>query len=165
MVESDEMNQGNAETERENAEIRHVIRQHMKVVRLMAGSMMAGVVIFGALSLTLLASGDFQPRSEALPALLPFGLAAAAILMLLAGPFIMRRLASEPASSAGEVLQKHRTRVVVGYAIWEAAGVLGIILALVTGLTGWGFALAGAALLMMGMAWPKPRDLDFRTIR
>jgi MFS family permease len=136
------------------------IHQHLKAMRLLAGSMMAGVVVFGAVALTLLASGDFEPPGTALPDLLVGGLAVASVLLIVAAPVVTRKLAERRAQDLAAALQRHRTRVVIGFALREAAGALGILLALLTGFTSWGLALAGAALVTMGVAWPRREDLD-----
>lgn len=135
------------------------IDEHLKVVRLMAGSMMGGVVVFGAVVLVLLGSPESAPVVEELPAFFPGAVAGVVLLALVMGQILRRRSAGSQTDLAS-ALQRHRSRVLASFVAWEGGGLLGVLLALVTGTPEWGFALAGGSLLMMGFAWPRRQDIE-----
>ena len=135
------------------------VRLHLRTVRVLALSMMAGVVIFGGFVLLLLASPDYEPPRSDLPPALRNGLIALSILLLVLAPVVTAKLAAKAGSDPEEAFRNHQQRVIFGFGLREAAGVLGLVVALLTGMATWGFAIAGAALFTMGMAWPRQNDL------
>jgi hypothetical protein len=55
----------------------------------------------------------------------------------------------------------YQTAYIVAFAMREAAGLLGFILALLTGNPWWSWGLGGAALISMIFDWPKPEALGW----
>ena len=55
----------------------------------------------------------------------------------------------------------YQTAYIVAFAMREAAGLLGFMLALMTGNPWWSWGLGGAALISMIFDWPKPEAIGW----
>jgi hypothetical protein len=102
-----------------------------------------------------------------LPAPLPGVLVAAAAVMLLAAPVVERRIfaaaAGRPglgeAEVGGDPAERYRLAKLIGFALREAAAVVGLVVGLTTGEPRWTWAISGGTLLLMALAWPRASDL------
>ena len=91
---------------------------------------------------------------RAIPGLVPAAGIVAAILLL--APIIRRRLEAAPRTAGPEeIASRWATGWLVGQAIKEAVGILGLVIALLAGSTSWalGFAIASVASMIMTPPW------------
>jgi F0F1-type ATP synthase membrane subunit c/vacuolar-type H+-ATPase subunit K len=104
-----------------------------------------------------------------LPAPLPGVLVAVAAVLLLAAPVVERRLAAPVRRGAAaraaaerpaaDPVERYRLAKVVGFALREAAAVVGLVVGLTTGDARWTWGISAGTLVLMGLAWPRAADL------
>lgn len=96
-----------------------------------------------------------------LPAPWPGALVAVAAAMLLAAPMVERRVAAG-GGEAADLFERYRRAKVAGFALREAAAVVGLIVGITTGEPRWTWAVCAGTLLLMALAWPRAADLPSR---
>jgi hypothetical protein len=138
----------------------------LRPLHVICGAMAASVVLLGILSWA--APYLRVPPVEGLPPGLPPGLPlsltmAAIVLIVLASRLrtgLLRRAAA-PWAQAGPraALEAYRRATVVSFALLEGAGVLGLVLALLTGSARNGLVLCAASLVAMLVRWPRAGEL------
>jgi hypothetical protein len=123
------------------------------------------VVLLEALAWLLLRPGGFSPPP--LPDAVPLSItAAAAILILLSSRLrsgiVRRSLPNHPAlqPQPEAVLAAYKRATVASFAMLEAAGILGLLVALLSGRLLYGIILCLAALLGMLTRWPRAAEVD-----
>ena len=89
-----------------------------------------------------------------------FSLAAVALVLLVAAPAV-KRAVFKRADAEGFDGDPEKRRAawqkatLVAFALREAAGLIGFVVAAITGNSWWAWGLGGAALIAMVMDWPK----------
>ncbi len=133
-------------------------------VQVVAGALAAAVAAYVAVAWAL-TSGRFGgfPRAV-LPSPLPGMLAATGALLLVAAPLVERRLLARQrqtpgGATAADRLDRYRTAKLVGFALREAAAVVGLVLALASGSPRWAVLFGAAAWVGMALGWPRAREL------
>lgn len=138
------------------------ITRAVAVLQVVAGALAASVVIYAGVAwfLTTEAFGaDLGPQG--LPAFWPRFLAVCGIGLILVAPLVERRIrAAGRGEEMGEGLSEYRTAVLVGFALREAASVLGLVIAVLTGDALWCYGLSAAALVAMAAGWPSRARLE-----
>jgi hypothetical protein len=61
--------------------------------------------------------------------------------------------------SAASVVERYRLAKLVGFALREAAAVVGLVVGLTTGEPRWTWGISAGTLLLMALAWPRAADL------
>ncbi len=127
----------------------------LTALRVICLAMIVGVVILGAVGAVLVRTGTVRP--EAFPAAGTWSLAGVALLQLLLAPVLERRIAAGggAASAAADRARRAVGGKIVGFALREAAGILGVVLGLLTGELRWILGLGGLAVATMLLAFPR----------
>jgi hypothetical protein len=99
---------------------------------------------------------------EGLPSLLPWILLGAAVAAVFSAPLIAGAIlrAGEARQDRDARLDAYQQAVIVGFALREAAGIVGIVLAFLTGNWLWAAGLCGGAALAMATGWPTRGAFD-----
>jgi hypothetical protein len=131
---------------------------------LLCGALAMGVVMVNVVLIVLRSSGSL-PALE-LPKPASIGLFAMAILLLVASPAVKGAVFKRADAEGFDGNPDRRfaaiqTAFIVAFAMREAAGLLGFILALLTGSPWWSWGLGGAALIAMAVDWPKRQALGW----
>lgn len=132
------------------------------VLQVVAGALAASVVIYAGVAwfLTTEAAGAGL-EARGLPALWARFLAVCGIGLILVAPLVERRIrASGKGQELGSGLSEYRTAVLVGFALREAASLLGLVIAVLTGDAFWCYVLSAAALVAMAVGWPSRSRLE-----
>lgn len=121
-----------------------------------------GVVMVNVALIILQASRSLPPPELPEPA--GIAIFAVAVTLLAASPAVkgavFKRADAEGFDGdAGRRFAAFQSAYIVAFAMREAAGLLGFILALLTGNLWWSWGLGGAALIAMAMDWPKRQAL------
>jgi hypothetical protein len=129
-------------------------------LRVIAGGVALGIVMaVGVLGLMHAAgSAEDVAVGEAMEPVLGVIILLAAVL-LVAAPFVERALLSR---GTADPVQRYQTAKIVSLALRETVGLLGFVVGLLSGSLLWAAALAGASLLAIAIAWPRPADLASR---
>ncbi len=111
--------------------------------------------------LTLWISDSLPPKT-ALPQAVLLGMFALSLMILVAAPSIQRAILKryEAEGDPGALATGYTTATIVAFALREAAGLLGFLLALLTGNPWWSWSLGGAALIAMVMDRPRRAMLE-----
>lgn len=138
----------------------------LRPLHVICGAMAASVVLLGAVAwgATYLQVEPVGGLPPGLPPGLPLSLTMAAIvLVVLAGRLrtgLLRRAAA-PSARPGpqETFEAYRRATLVSFALLEGAGILGLVLALLTGSARNGLVLCAAGLIGMLARWPRTGEL------
>ena len=105
---------------------------------------------------------DSLPPKTALPQAVLLGMFAFSLMILVAAPSIQRAILKryEAEGNPGALATGYTTATIVAFALREAAGLLGFLLALLTGNPWWSWGLSGAALIAMFMDRPRRAMLE-----
>jgi F0F1-type ATP synthase membrane subunit c/vacuolar-type H+-ATPase subunit K len=134
---------------------------HYRRLLVLCGAIAASLVLVNVVLAILLASGSLP--SQAPPSALPPVLFGIGLLLLVTAPSIKRAIfkRAEAEGFEGDARAAAWTSAtIVASALREAAGLLGFVLALLTGKPWWSWGLGGAALLAMYMDRPRREMLD-----
>ena len=114
------------------------------------------LVMVNVVLTVLLASGSPPPKTS-LPQAASLGLFALSLVLLVSAPAVQRAVLKryEAEGDPGALAAGYWTAVLAAFALREAAGLLGFILALLTGNPWWSWGLGGAALIAMVMDRPR----------
>jgi len=128
-------------------------------LQIICGGIAASVLVYVGIAWVLIRQGTAANMATLLPPAVPWALAAAAVLLIVGGnqlPKAMLGRAAQPGNvgSPGGTQQSIQTAYIIGFALHEAAAILGLILSLVSGRLMWVLVFGGAALLAMAGAWP-----------
>ncbi len=93
-----------------------------------------------------------------------FSLAAVALALLVAAPSVKRAIFKRADAEGfdGDAERRaaaYQKATIVAFALREAGGLIGFVLAAITGSYWWAWGLGGAALIAMAMDWPKRENL------
>lgn len=132
----------------------------LRNLRLVCAALMGGVVVLGGV-VTVLFSSGFEPLAPGIEGLLLPVAAGYVLLSLVAAPLVESTLRKMPAEAApAEAMTRFSNAVIVGMALREGAGLLAVVVALLTGDLAWGLGLAAVVLLAMTLALPSERKLQ-----
>jgi hypothetical protein len=123
---------------------------------IVCGAIATSLVMVNVVLTILLVSGSLPPKSS-LPQTVPLGIFALSVAILMAAPAVQRAILKryEAEGGPGALATGYSTATIVAFALREAAGLLGFMLALLTGNPWWSWGLGGAALLAMIMDRPR----------
>jgi hypothetical protein len=119
------------------------------------------LVMVNVVLAVLWVSGSLPPKTS-LPQAVPLGIFALSVVILMAAPSVQRAILKryEAEGDPGALATGYSTATIVAFALREAAGLLGFVLALLTGNPWWSWGLSGAALLAMIMDRPRRAMLE-----
>lgn len=134
--------------------------EQLRTLQTIVGSLVLGVGLFAGVAVYLIRSGTFG-ETGALIALEAVGVVV--VVLLLTAPLVASRLKDAPAGADRDtVYQRFQTGTIVGMALREGAGLMGGILAMLSGSLPWLLGLTGVSMLAMILAWPRRDDLEER---
>ncbi len=118
------------------------------------------LVMLNILLTVLLASGSLTPKT--LPQAVPLGMFCLSLVLLVFAPAVQRAILKryEAEGDPGALATGYSTATLVAFALREAAGLLGFLLALLTANPWWSWGLGGAALIAMVMDRPRWARLE-----
>jgi F0F1-type ATP synthase membrane subunit c/vacuolar-type H+-ATPase subunit K len=135
-------------------------------LQVIAAALASAVAIYAFVAWLILDLLGREALAGGLPAPLPGVLVAVAAVLLLLAPVVERRLAApaRPAADAApravdDPVERYRLAKVVGFALREAAAVVGLVVGLTTGDVRWTWGICLGTLVLMGLAWPRAADL------
>jgi hypothetical protein len=130
-------------------------------IAIVCGAQALGLLILNGVLTVLYVSGNLP--AAPLSSRISLTLFAIGILLLVAAPgaqgAIFKRLGAEGFSDSGAWITAYSTATLVAFALREAAGLIGFVLAVITGSPWWSWGLGGAALLAMALARPRREHL------
>lgn len=137
--------------------------------QVIAGALAAAVVVYAVVAWVVVEVLGGEVLAGGLAAPLPGVLVVAAAVVLLAAPVVERRIMAPPrpgtaetvgaAGAAASVVERYRLAKLVGFALREAAAVIGLVVGLTTGEPRWTWGISAGTLLLMALAWPRAADL------
>lgn len=134
--------------------------------QVLAAALASAVVIYAVVAWVVVEFVGGGALAGGLPAPVPGALVAVAAGVLLAAPVVERRIFAPARSAAGEAegaadpAERYRLAKLVGFALREAAAVIGLVVGLTTGEPRWTWAICAGTLLLMALAWPRAADLE-----
>ena len=137
-----------------------LIEDRLRKQRMIAGAGIFSLVLYAGIGFLSAAQGDIVPTP--LPEAAPGILAAAAVcLLIITGPIVSALIRksvgkTEPAARLDGVT----TAVVIGMAIRESPGIIGLVLTFLTGDPRWVVGLSGLSILAMIAAFPRRSTLE-----
>ena len=139
-----------------------VVAQKYMTLQILCAGILVSLPIYGFVAwLVQQESPRGLAGGGAVPPVLPVALAAVAVVHLLAaagvGRLIQRRATA--AAHAEARAQGFVQATIVAFALREAAGIIGLVLSLLTGNLLWVLALGGLAALAMVAGWPRREQL------
>lgn len=124
------------------------------------------VVLVNLLLTYLFFSGSLPPSGFPKP--VAVAIFAVALTLLAASPAVkgavFKRAGAEGFDNPDQRFAAYQTACIAAFAMREAGGLVGFILALLTGNPWWGWGLGAAALISMIADWPKPEALGWDQI-
>ncbi len=124
----------------------------------------SSLLIYAGLAWALVELLGFQALAAIDPTITTV-IAVVALATLPAAEMLTRVLRAKAAaigqdSGAEVALQSYSQGVIVGFAMREACGVIGLVLSLLTGSWLWAVTLSAVALIAMLVAWPRPHSVE-----
>lgn len=132
--------------------------------QVIAGALAAAVVVYAVVASLVVRFLGGEVLAGGLPAPWPGVLVAVAAAVLLLAPVAERRIFAPARAAVGEAgggdaAERYRLAKLVGFALREAAAVIGLVVGLTTGEPRWTWAISAGTLLLMALAWPRAADL------
>lgn len=120
-----------------NSEMAPPIGQRLKTLQIIVMAAVTSLVIYVGIAFFLIRQGAFQPT--VIPTILPPVLSAVAVSILLVAGFIVTGLIDKARiiNPASERFGPYQTAVIIGMALRESAGIIGLVLTLLTGSLLW----------------------------
>jgi hypothetical protein len=134
------------------------MQDRYRQLQIVCGAIAMGLLMLNAV-LTYLYASKQLPVSEVSPAI-PLALFAVSLLLLGAASAVKRAVFKRADAEGFEGdpdrrFAAYRTATLVAFAMREAAGLVGFVLALMTGNPWWSWGLGGAALIAMYLDRPR----------
>jgi hypothetical protein len=150
---------------RHNLSPHQLLETQMRVLTLVCAALAGSLVLYAGITWYLLEQVGLQPVWNTMPLLVPGVVGLVALGPLCAAPYVSRLLLAQAPSAASTADPQAAFQVVmratiVAFAMREAVGVLGFVLALVSGELIWCVALSGVALLAMLLGWPRRDQME-----
>ena len=138
----------------------------IRQVHIVSGGLAAGVLAYTGIAAALVVSGAWTDAVLADSTVLAAVALAVALLLVLA-PVLRRRILEgrEPPGDADEVLSRWVGASILGMALRDGAGVLGVTAGLLAASVPWILGFGIAALAAMGLAWPRGDEVRERMRR
>jgi hypothetical protein len=138
------------------------MEDHFRRLHILCGAILASLALVNAVLVILLARGELTPAP--ISRSVPIVLFAVGLVLLVTAPAIkgavFKRAGAEGFGGEIEkVFNAYRSANIVAFALREAAGLIGFVLAVLTANTWWSWGLGGAAVIAMIFDWPKREHL------
>lgn len=134
----------------------------MAQLRIVCLALVLSVVMINVTLLVLSATGGLPEPSLQPP--LPYVLFAVALVLLVSSPAVKGAVfkRADAEGFEGDPMKRlaaFRTATIVANALREAAGIIGFLLALLSGNLWWSWGLGAAAVIAMLVDWPKAEQV------
>ena len=143
-----------------NPELNTLVQRQTTTIQIICTALMVSLGMYVGIAWLLQKQGEFTmgPAPEGLPLILSL----TGVSMLIIAEIVFRALAArarriEPPEGR---LIPYQSAVVIGFALRESAGVMGLILTLLTGDLRWVVGLSFLAFVAMVAAWPRQSTLE-----
>lgn len=138
----------------------------LAVLRPVCGALVLGVVALAGVAAWLFVQGTAPLAAGAVPPLALWIIAGVAASLFVVAPVLERSLREAPrGASPSEVAARYQTGTMVGFAVREAPGLMGVVVSLLVGSLVWAAGFALASVVAMTLAWPRRDDLVARLRR
>lgn len=133
-------------------------------LQIACGAILLGLVLVNLALFLVLGVLGRKLRPAAIPGAVPVVLFLVGVGLLVAAPAVKgavyKRVDAEGIhGDLGRVFAAYRTATLAAFALREAAGLLGLVLAVITANPWWCWGLGGAAVVAMLFDWPKKEHL------
>ncbi len=140
------------------------IDRQVKTLQVICIAFASSLLVYAGLAWTLVEVLGFEAVVE-LDSTVTTALAFVALATLPAAEMLTRMLrtkaaAAGQAAGAEVALQSYAQGVIVGFAMREACGVIGLVMSLLTGSWIWAVTLSAVALIAMIVAWPRSHSVQ-----
>ena len=140
------------------------IDRQVKSLQVICSGFASSLLVYAGLAWTLVEVLGFQAIVELDPTIRTT-IAVVALATLPAAEMLTRMLRAKAATVGQETgaevaLQSYSQAVIVGFAMREACGVIGLVLSLLTGSWLWAVTLSAVALVAMLVAWPRSHSVE-----
>lgn len=129
-------------------------------LHVLCAAFLAGVVLANVLLTVLLKRGTLAPA--AIPKNLSILLFASGLTLLVVAPAVkgavFKRIGAEGFDS-GMIFSAYQAANLAAFALREAAGLIGLVLALLTAEPWWSWGLGAGAVIAMAFDWPRREQL------
>ena len=143
-----------------NSDVTALIEQRLKTLQLIVGAIMMSMVAYVGIAFMLTRQQIIEPMS--IPPLLPPVLAAVAVSTLMGAGFIVKNM-TQKARTMGtpvERIQRYQGAMILGAALRESAGIIGLVLSLLTGSLVWVGLLSALAAFSILTNFPSRSALE-----
>lgn len=142
-----------------NPELKALVEQRLRVLRVFAGSAIVSLAVFAAVGYAVTRqAGAVVPD---LPQFLPLLIAVAWLAAVAGASIVVRRiLVRAQGLPPRDRLAPFQSAVIVGIAMRESAGVVGLVLTILTGSVVWVLSLAALAAVAIIVTFPGQRGAD-----
>lgn len=139
------------------------VERRLRILQLICGALVAGIFLFGAVAVVLVATGAFAGAPDQVRGVPFYAFLALYLLLIGLAPIGQEKVARPPAGAGTEeVLDRYQQGVIVGFALREGPGLLGVVVGLLLASIPWIVALGGGAIFTMLRAWPRRARVEAR---
>lgn len=136
------------------------VEKRVRQLQIIVGAMAGGVFLYTIVAAALV-MGGIMGGDGAFGNIVPPLTALVVVLLLALAPVVRRRmLESGRAADTDEVVQRWGNATIVGHALREGAGLLGVTIGLVTGSVAWILGLGVVSLTAMLLGWPRGDEVQ-----
>jgi hypothetical protein len=153
------------ELKMQHHQLEALVDARLRNLNLICVAITGSVLVYGAVAWFLFARAGYAPSGAIhdVP-FLPYILAAAGVGALVIAPLISAAILRQGLSHVARTdptaaLNAVQTSVIVGFAVREAAAVIGLVITLLSGSMTWVVVLGAAAVASMLAAWPRKEKL------
>jgi tellurite resistance protein TehA-like permease len=138
------------------------MNERFRRLQILCFAILMSVVMVNVVLMILLISEGLQPKP--VPPNLPIILFAIGLTLLVSSGAVKRAVFKRADAEGfdgdlGKVFSAYQTATILAFVLREAGGLIGFILALLTGNPWWSWGLGGAAVIAMIFDWPKREQL------
>ena len=139
------------------------VRQHLRVLSVICAAILSGILLSAGVTWYLRSSGTFGGDTSGGAVNLSTILNLAALMVLVVAHFLPRALAATgPGAPFEEILAAHKRSIIIGMALREGAALMAIVGVLLTGEVTPGMTVAGLAVVLILLGWPRKSQLEGR---
>jgi hypothetical protein len=147
------------------AEQQRRVEEEIRFLSVVGVAMVASIAGLAVIAWVLVDRPGVVPIGGRLPAPLAWLGGLFAVALLVAAPLIHHRLLQrlEAPRAAGDltaVIEGHRFATVLSFLLREAAAMIGLMVAFISGQSAWAYGLGAAAVVAMFAGWPRREELD-----
>jgi hypothetical protein len=149
----------------ETHQLQSLVDQRHRILGIICFALLASVAIYVGIAFVLIQQGSIPTTDSAeLPEIFPVVLCAIAVLtvmgaQVMAAALLKQNLARATGEDPTPRLNAFQSAVIIGFAMREAAAVMGLVLTFLTGEILWVVGLSAVAAAAMLLAWPRKQRM------